>query len=74
MQNINLKKVRLSPRESDCLCLLTQGFKRKEIAQKLSVKLETIHSFVRRIKTKFNANTLQQVIQIVNLEDKASNF
>jgi DNA-binding NarL/FixJ family response regulator len=58
----NLIESKLSRRELDCLFLLAKGYKRKEVAEELSVKITTIHTFISRIKNKLSSHTLQKAL------------
>jgi two-component system nitrate/nitrite response regulator NarL len=62
------EKMKLSPRECDCLGLLAQGYSRKQVAGKLSVAISTIHALIERIKRKLNVEDLQQALQRAHLE------
>lgn len=49
--------VRLSPRESEVLTLLAKGYSNKEIADKLSLTLETIHSYLKSVYRKMHVRS-----------------
>jgi len=52
----------LSPRESEILQLLAQGFLYKEIATKLSISAFTVNNFIRRIYEKLHVNSRSQAV------------
>ena len=52
----------LSPRESEVLDLLSQGFLYKEIAEKLSISYETVHTYIRRIYEKLQVRTRTEAV------------
>jgi DNA-binding NarL/FixJ family response regulator len=49
--------VRLSPRETELLTLLVKGYSNKEIAGKLSLTLETIHSYLKSVYRKMHVRS-----------------
>jgi DNA-binding CsgD family transcriptional regulator len=51
--NRKIKKVKISPRELRCLRLLAEGYKSREIANELCIKPDTVRTFVRRLKAKY---------------------
>ena len=52
----------LSPRESEILQLLAQGFLYKEIAIKLGISAFTVNNFIRRIYEKLHVNSRSQAV------------
>lgn len=52
----------LSEREREVLELLSQGFLYKEIADKLGVGYETVHTYVRRIYEKLQVRTRTEAV------------
>ena len=52
----------LSPREREVLDHLSQGFLYKEIAEKLGISYETVHTYVRRIYEKLQVRTRTEAV------------
>jgi DNA-binding NarL/FixJ family response regulator len=52
----------LSPREQEVLDCLSQGFLYKEIAEKLGISYETVHTYVRRIYEKLQVRTRTEAV------------
>ena len=52
----------LSPREKEVLDALAQGFLYKEIAEKLGISYETVHTYVRRIYEKLQVRTRTEAV------------
>jgi DNA-binding NarL/FixJ family response regulator len=52
----------LSPREREVLDLLAQGFLYKEIADKLGISYETVHTYIRRIYEKLQVRTRTEAV------------
>ncbi len=52
----------LSPREKEVLDCLAQGFLYKEIADKLSISYETVHTYIRRIYEKLQVRTRTEAV------------
>ncbi len=52
----------LSPREQEVLDLLSQGFLYKEIADRLGVSYETVHTYIRRIYEKLHVRTRTEAV------------
>jgi len=52
----------LSPREQEVLDCLSQGFLYKEIAEKIGVSYETVHTYVRRIYEKLQVRTRTEAV------------
>lgn len=52
----------LSPREQEVLDFLSQGFLYKEIADKLEISYETVHTYVRRIYEKLQVRTRTEAV------------
>ncbi len=52
----------LSPREKEVLDFLSQGFLYKEIAEKLGISYETVHTYVRRIYEKLQVRTRTEAV------------
>lgn len=52
----------LSPRESEVLQLLTQGFLYKEIADSLGISLPTVNTYIRRIYEKLQVRSRSQAV------------
>ena len=52
----------LSPREREVLDCLAQGFLYKEIADKLGISYETVHTYVRRIYEKLQVRTRTEAV------------
>lgn len=49
--------VRLSPREAELLMLLANGYSNKEIARKLSLTVETIHTYLKNVYKKMHVHS-----------------
>jgi DNA-binding NarL/FixJ family response regulator len=52
----------LSPREQEVLDLLAKGFLYKEIAEKLGISYETVHTYIRRIYEKLHVRTRTEAV------------
>jgi len=52
----------LSPREREVLDCLAQGFLYKEIAEKLDISYETVHTYIRRIYEKLQVRTRTEAV------------
>ena len=52
----------LSPREQEVLDYLSQGFLYKEIADKLGISYETVHTYIRRIYEKLQVRTRTEAV------------
>ena len=52
----------LSPREQEVLELLSHGFLYKEIADKLHISFETVHTYVRRIYEKLHVRSRTEAV------------
>jgi DNA-binding NarL/FixJ family response regulator len=52
----------LSPREKEVLDCLSHGFLYKEIADKLSISYETVHTYIRRIYEKLQVRTRTEAV------------
>lgn len=52
----------LSAREQEVLDLLSQGFLYKEIAEKLGISYETVHTYIRRIYEKLQVRTRTEAV------------
>ena len=52
----------LSPREQEVLDCLAQGFLYKEIADKLNISYETVHTYIRRIYEKLQVRTRTEAV------------
>jgi len=52
----------LSPREQEVLDYLSQGLLYKEIAEKLSISYETVHTYIRRIYEKLQVRTRTEAV------------
>ena len=52
----------LSPREQEVLDLLSHGFLYKEIAEKMGVSYETVHTYIRRIYEKLQVRTRTEAV------------
>jgi DNA-binding NarL/FixJ family response regulator len=52
----------LSPREKEVLDCLAQGFLYKEIAGKLGISYETVHTYIRRIYEKLQVRTRTEAV------------
>jgi len=52
----------LSEREQQVLDLLAQGLIYKEIADKLSISYETVHTYIRRIYEKLQVRTRTEAV------------
>ncbi|MFO1475518.1 MAG: response regulator transcription factor [Verrucomicrobiota bacterium] len=55
----------LSPREQEVLDCLAKGFLYKEIAEKLGISYETVHTYIRRIYEKLQVRTRTEAIRQV---------
>lgn len=54
--------VRLSPREKDVLDLLSKGYANKEIADKLSLSVETIRSYLKGVYEKMHVHSRTEAV------------
>jgi DNA-binding NarL/FixJ family response regulator len=52
----------LSPREQEVLDCLAKGFLYKEIAEKLGISYETVHTYIRRIYEKLQVRTRTEAV------------
>ena len=52
----------LSPREQEVLDCLAKGFLYKEIAEKLNISYETVHTYIRRIYEKLQVRTRTEAV------------
>ena len=52
----------LSPREKEVLDALAQGFLYKEIAERLGISYETVHTYIRRIYEKLQVRTRTEAV------------
>ena len=52
----------LSPRENEILQLLADGYLYKEIAEKLSIGIETVRTYIRRIYDKLHVRTRTEAV------------
>jgi len=52
----------LSPREKEVLDCLAEGFLYKEIAEKLGISYETVHTYIRRIYEKLQVRTRTEAV------------
>jgi DNA-binding NarL/FixJ family response regulator len=52
----------LSPREQEVLDCLARGFLYKEIAEKLGISYETVHTYIRRIYEKLQVRTRTEAV------------
>ena len=52
----------LTPREQEVLELLSHGFLYKEIADKLHISFETVHTYVRRIYEKLHVRSRTEAV------------
>jgi DNA-binding NarL/FixJ family response regulator len=52
----------LSPREQEVLDCLSKGFLYKEIAEKLGISYETVHTYIRRIYEKLQVRTRTEAV------------
>jgi DNA-binding NarL/FixJ family response regulator len=52
----------LSPREKEVLDCLSHGFLYKEIAEKLGISYETVHTYIRRIYEKLQVRTRTEAV------------
>jgi DNA-binding NarL/FixJ family response regulator len=52
----------LSPREKEVLDFLAQGFLYKEIAERLGISYETVHTYIRRIYEKLQVRTRTEAV------------
>jgi len=52
----------LSPREQEVLDCLAKGFLYKEIAEKLNISYETVHTYIRRIYEKQQVRTRTEAV------------
>jgi DNA-binding NarL/FixJ family response regulator len=57
-----MEEANLSPRESEVLDLLAQGHLYKEIAEKLGISYETVHTYIRRIYEKLQVRTRTEAV------------
>jgi DNA-binding NarL/FixJ family response regulator len=61
-KNIPDDLARLSPREREILGLLSQGYLYKEIAERLSITLETVRTHLRRTYDKLHVHTRTEAV------------
>ena len=54
--------VRLSPREKEVLAMLSKGYSNKEIAVKLSLSVETIHSYLKHVYEKMHVRSRAEAV------------
>ncbi len=54
--------VRLSAREREVLAMLSRGYSNKEIAGKLSLSVETIHDYLKRVYEKLHVHSRSEAI------------
>lgn len=59
------RPVQLSPRESQCLQLLAQGYRTKEIARALTLSTAAVELYLRNARRKLGAATREQAIAIM---------
>jgi DNA-binding NarL/FixJ family response regulator len=52
----------LSPREQEVLDFLSHGFLYKEIAEKMGISYETVHTYIRRIYEKLQVRTRTEAV------------
>jgi DNA-binding NarL/FixJ family response regulator len=57
-----VEEANLSPREKEVLDLLAQGHLYKEIAEKLGISYETVHTYIRRIYEKLQVRTRTEAV------------
>lgn len=57
-----VEEANLSPREGEVLDLLAQGHLYKEIAEKLGISYETVHTYIRRIYEKLQVRTRTEAV------------
>jgi DNA-binding NarL/FixJ family response regulator len=57
-----MEEANLSPREKEVLDLLAQGHLYKEIAEKLGISYETVHTYIRRIYEKLQVRTRTEAV------------
>jgi DNA-binding CsgD family transcriptional regulator len=62
--------VPLSPRESECLRWLAQGYRTKEIAQELTLSTAAVELYLRNARRKLGAATREQAIAIVTAQGR----
>ncbi len=60
--NDSIQSVQLSDREIEVMDLLVEGFLYKEIAEKLFINVETVHSHLRRIYEKLQVRSRTQAV------------
>jgi len=58
---------RLSRRELDVLVLLGRGYRMAGIARELGIRVPTVQTYCRRLRTKLNADSHRQLRQIAIL-------
>lgn len=54
---------RISPREKQILCLISQGLKNKEIAEKLSISIKTVESHRLNLMKKLDAHSIVDLMK-----------
>jgi DNA-binding NarL/FixJ family response regulator len=54
--------VHLSPREKELLALLSKGYSNKEIAEKLSLSVETIHGYLKNVYEKMHVHSRAEAV------------
>jgi DNA-binding NarL/FixJ family response regulator len=54
--------VHLSPREKELLVLLSKGYSNKEIAEKLSLSVETIHAYLKNVYEKMHVRSRTEAV------------
>ena len=58
-------KINLSPREFEIVKLIKEGLSSKDIAEKLFISLETVHTHRRKILAKNNAKNFNEIINLL---------
>ncbi len=56
------EKMELSPREHEILCLLAKGYQYKEIAETLSISVETVRTHLRNIYEKLHVRSRTEAV------------
>ncbi len=62
----------LSPRETEILWLLAQGYLYKEIAAQLGISVFTVNNFIRRVYEKLHVNSRAQAVAKLNRAQRSA--
>ncbi|HVV01646.1 MAG TPA: response regulator transcription factor [Verrucomicrobiae bacterium] len=54
--------IRLSPREKEILVMLSKGFSNKEIAEQLTLSVETVHGYLKKVYEKMHVRSRAEAV------------